>query len=139
MEIRYTNKISVGDYNRLRTLVGWREIPVRQAEVGLKNTAYQVAALDGEQPVGMARILWDGGYTAYMADVVVDPSYQKMGIGRAMIDRIFDYIAANTEQGEKVTVHLTAAKDKEPFYHRLGFVSNPTEETGPGMAKSILK
>lgn len=138
MELQYVNGISAEDFNRLRVSVGWREIPIRQARIGLKNTAYQVAVLDGNTPIAMARVLWDGGYTAYLADVVVDPAYQKKGIARTMIDCIFDHIRAGMEPGEKVTVHLTAAKGKEPFYLRLGFEENPTEQSGAGMAKSIL-
>lgn len=138
MEIRYEEHISAADFSRLRKLAGMREIPDRQVRIGLKNTAYQVAALDGETPVGMARILWDGGYTAYLADVVVDPAYQKRGIGRAMIDRIFAHIRSGMEPGEQVTVHLTARKGKEPFYLRLGFREVPDEEAGSGMEQSIV-
>lgn len=137
MEIHYENHISAADFSRLRELVGMRKIPDRQVRVGLKNTAYQVAALDGETPVGMARILWDGGYTAYLADVVVDPAYQKQGIGRAMLDRIFAHIRSGMEPGETVTVHLTARKGKEPFYLRLGFHEIPDEATGSGMEKAV--
>lgn len=139
MNIEYTNQISVEDYTLLRKAVGFREIPLHQAETGLRNTAYQVAAMDGERAVGMARILWDGGYTAYLADVIVHPDYQGKHIGYEMVNKIMDYLKSQLEPGDKIMLNLAAAKGKEPFYLKLGFDVRPNDHQGSGMSQWLTK
>lgn len=139
MKIEYGNDISVEDYTRLRDSAGFRKIPIRQAAAGLQNTAYQVAAKDGDRVVGMARILWDGGYTAYLADVIVHPDYQGMHIGSHMVQNIIDHLRSQMEPGEDIFLSLGAAKDKEPFYWKLGFQNRPNEQQGAGMSQWLTK
>jgi len=139
MDIQYTNFISEADYNRLRKSVGWNEIPVRQAQTGLKNTAFQVVALVDDTPIGMARVIRDGGYVVLISDVVVHPKYQGYGIGRTMMEKIMDYIRNGMEPGDRILINLLAAKDKEPFYVPFGFEVRPTQEHGAGMSQWIIK
>ncbi len=139
MEIQYGSHISAADYNRLRKSVGWSEISLRQAQTGLNNTAFQVVALAGNTPVGMARVIRDGGYVVLISDVVVNPEYQGYGIGRTMMNRILDYLRAGMEPGDKILVNLLAAKDKEPFYLPFGFEQRPNREYGAGMSQWIVK
>ena len=139
MNIEYVNYISVEDYTLLRDSVGFRKIPFRQATRGLKNTAYQVAAKDGDRVIGMARILWDGGYTAYLADVIVHPEYQGRHIGQQMVKNIVGYLRSQLEPGESILFSLGAAKEKEPFYLKLGFENRPNGHQGAGMSQWLTK
>ena len=139
MNIEYKNYISVEDYTKLRDSVGFRKIPIRQATIGLQNTAYQVAALDEDKVVGMARILWDGGYTAYLADVIVHPDYQGKHIGNQMVKNIIDYLQSQMEPGEGILLSLGAAEKKEPFYLKLGFQNRPNDHQGAGMSQWLTK
>ena len=139
MDIKYRNHLSAEDYLLLRKAVGFCEIPQHQAENGLRNTAYQVAAADGDRTVGMARILWDGGYTAYLADVVVHPDYQGKHIGYEMIENILNYLQSQMEPGDKILLNLEAAKGKEPFYLKLGFEMRPSGHLGSGMSQWLTK
>ncbi|HEX3039855.1 MAG TPA: GNAT family N-acetyltransferase [Caproiciproducens sp.] len=137
MDIRYDNTISEIDYNRLRKSVGWDEIPPQTAQVGLDNSEYIVAALCGGEPIGMARIISDGGYVRYIADVVIHPEYQGCGIGRAMINQIMEHIRNGKREGEKIMVCLMAAKGKEPFYKKCGLEERPNQGQGAGMSQWI--
>lgn len=139
MNIRYTNQISTGEYLSLRQAVGFREMPPHQAETGLRNTPYLVAAMDGERAAGMARILWDGGYAVLLTDVVVHPDYQGNHIGQEMIKRILDYLKSKMEPGDKIMISLEAAGGKEPFYLKLGFEERPNEHQGAGMTQLLTK
>lgn len=139
MNIDYINHILVEDYIRLRDSVGFRKIPIRQATIGLQNTAYQVAAVVENETVGMARILWDGGYTAYLADVIVRPDYQGKNIGYQMVKIIIDYLQSKMESGDVILLSLGAAKQKEPFYLKLGFQIQPNEHKGAGMSQWLTK
>jgi N-acetylglutamate synthase-like GNAT family acetyltransferase len=119
--------------------VGWNAIPERQAGIGIRNSSYVVAAHDDNKIVGMARLVTDGGYVAYIADVVVHPEYQKKGIGRTMINMILSHLDENLNEGEAVCVILMAAKDKEEFYKQFGFNERPNENLGAGMSQWLSK
>lgn len=139
MNIQYGHEISEVDYNRLRKAVGWFEIPSKKVIISIKNTSFIIVATDNNIPVGMARLISDGGYVRYIADVVVAPDYQGYGIGRTMISKIMEYIDNEIEEGDKVMVSLMAAKSKEPFYKLFGLQERPNENYGAGMSKWITK
>lgn len=115
MDIRYGNTISEKDYNRLRKAVGWDEIPPQTAQAGLDHSEYIVSALCGDETVGMSRIISDGGYIRYIADVVVHPEYQGCGIGRAMLQKIMEHIRNSKREGEKVMVSFCRQRGKSRF------------------------
>lgn len=139
MGITYTNRISIEDYNRLRAAVGFRRIPSHQGLAGLRNSAYLTAAADGEKTVGMARVLWDGGYTAFLADVMVDPDYQGSHIGYRLVRNILEFLQSQMEPGDSILISLGAAKQKEAFYQKLGFQIRPDESHGAGMSQWLAK
>ncbi len=95
--------------------------------------------MDGNQTVGMARILWDGGYTAYLADVIVQPDYQGKHIGYEMVGKIVDYLKSQMESGDTIMLNLQAAKGKESFYLKLGFDVRPNDHQGSGMSQWLTK
>lgn len=132
-KISYGDRLTAVEYRALRDAMGWGKLTDAQAGRGLENSACIVAARDGEQAVGMARLLFDYGYVAYLADVIVLPEYQGMGIGRAMLERIFAFLKENTWEGEYLMCGLHAAEGKEAFYERFGFVRRPCEGMGAGM------
>lgn len=79
MALQYTDEMTGEEYNELRLSVEWPPITEGQAERGLAHTTFLVAARDGERIVGMGRMLFDFGYTAYLGDVIVRPEYQGQG------------------------------------------------------------
>lgn len=137
--ITYLHSISVEEYTKLREAVGFRKIPESRAQTGLNNSAYVVAAKCGDQYVGTARLITDGGYVAYIADVIVSPEFQGMGIGKTMVHDILEHIKGNLQEGESVMTCLMAAKDRESYYRQFGFLSRPNEENGAGMSQWITK
>ena len=139
MDITYTNTISVEDYNKLRKSAGWLELQPEQIEIGLKNSAFIVIAKDGENTVGMARIVSDGGYVVFIVDVIVLPEYQHKGIGKTMMGKIMEYVNSNLKDGYWIQVDLMAAKGRESFYEQFGFGKRPNERFGCGMTQRIKK
>lgn len=129
----YKEFVSVTDYNALREAVKWGKLAVEQAQQGLKGSAYVVGCYDGSQIAGCARIIWDGGYIAYLADVMVMPKYQGMGIGRHMVELAIKFVKAQLKEGWKIKIVLVAAKGKEIFYKKFGFHERPNEKDGAGM------
>ncbi|MBP7174742.1 MAG: GNAT family N-acetyltransferase [Thermoclostridium sp.] len=138
-ELSFTNTIEEHEYNFLRRSVGWPELSARQIAASLKNSAFFVAAKLGDRPIGITRVVSDGGYIAYIADVIVIPEFQRRGIGKTMVGMAMKYISDNLCEGETVFVNLMSAKDKEPFYKFFGFEERPNEKHGAGMTQYIKK
>ena len=137
MNITYANSISVNDCNNLRNSAGWSQMHSDQIETGLKNSAFIVAAKDRDTSVGMARVVSDGGYVYFIVDVLVLPEYQRKGIGKTMMRKIMEYIRSKLNDGYCIQVDLLAAKGKEKFYEKFGFISRPNDNFGCGMTQRI--
>jgi len=90
--------------------------------------------LDGKL-IGMARVVGDGFMYFYIQDVIIDPDYQGRGIGHAIMTRVEAYLAKACTTG--ATVGLLAAKGKEPFYRRYGFIERDGVELGKGMCRFV--
>lgn len=132
--IIYTDKMTGEEYNELRLSVDWKPLTPGQAERGLTHTAFVVAARDSKRIVGMGRMLFDFGYTAYLGDVIVRPEYQGQGIGTEIVTRLKDMTMEAAEQGDKIMFILGAAKGKEEFYKKFGFKERPNDFSGSGMS-----
>ncbi len=139
MELQYTDKLGVKDYNMLRTAVNWGALDEEQAAEGIRNSAFLISCQDGEQTVACIRVIWDGGYVVYIADVIVLPEYQRRGIGTEMMTRAMEYIRSCMKPGWRIMVNLLAAKGKEEFYKRFDFVERPNDVLGAGMCQWIKK
>lgn len=139
MDISYVNNISVEDYNALRKSVNWINVTEKRASIALKNSFYICVAVSGGKPVGMARIVSDGGYTYFITDVIVKPEYQGNHIGVELIKRVLDYIKKDVMDGETVMVSLMAAYERESFYERFGFHTRPFGNHGPGMSMWVSR
>ncbi|MFA0814482.1 MAG: GNAT family N-acetyltransferase [Anaerofustis sp.] len=139
-DFTYGHTVSAGEFISMREAVGWCGLSERQAEAGIRNAAYVIGVRNADgKLVGMARLIGDGGYVAYIADVIVLPEYQGHGIGKTMVQTILGYIRENMREGESVMACLLAAKEKEPFYEKLNFLTRPNEQHGAGMMQWIRK
>lgn len=132
------NTLSYDDYCRIRQSVGWTNFSKTQTEKSLEKSLYTVVANSDGQAVGMGRLIGDGMY--YMiVDIVVLPTYQKMGIGSTILNMIVDYVNRETPVGGRSSIQLIAEKGKEKFYEKIGFKVIPHEFCGSGMRKVIRK
>ena len=132
--IKYVGNISPEEYMEMRKRVGWTEFPLEEARSCVEN-AYMVLCVRNEddKAIGVVRLLWDGGYVAYLSDVIVDPDYQGQGIGRTLVEAVIKRIKDDMKPGYKVKLNLSSAKGKEPFYEKFGFKIRPNENAGAGM------
>jgi len=138
-QITFTNQMTGEEYNHLRELAGFSLLSTGQTERGLEHTTFLVAARDGEQIVGMGRVLFDFGYTAYIGYVFVHPDYQRKGIGKRIVRNLMRQTLDAACEGDRIMFILGAAKGKEEFYEKLGFMKRPNEISGCGMSLSIVK
>ncbi|MBQ4487059.1 MAG: GNAT family N-acetyltransferase, partial [Oscillospiraceae bacterium] len=103
------------------------------AQAGLDRSFANIAVVYDGEVVGMARIVWDRGYCAFLTDVIVTGKHRHNGLASEMIRILTEKIRAEKKDGWQIAVYLMAAKDREGFYERLGFRTRPDERVGAGM------
>ena len=121
----------------LYTSVGWEPPCEAQVRAALQNSLATFAAFDDGKPVGMARLIGDGGMSFYIKDFAILPSHQGKGIGTELIRAVERYIRDIVGPGWAVSLELISTKEAVPFYKRMGFEERPCEWDGPGMMKML--
>lgn len=76
-----------------------------------------VCARDGQQLVGLARVVGDGLTIVYLQDILVDPHYQRRGLGRALMQAAL----APYEQVRQQVLLTDDEPGQRAFYEHLGF------------------
>ncbi len=75
-----------------------------------------ITAWDGEKLVGLVNSIADGSLTAYIPYLLVNPDYQKQGVGK----RLVRMIVSEYESYERIV--LLTEKDTVDFYKECGFL-----------------
>ena len=136
--IQYGEYITPEEYMQLRKVVGWMQFPLEQAQACIDKAYMVLCVRDDEKPIGVVRLLWDGGYIAFLSDVIVIPEDQGQGIGRKLVEASIQKLKEGMKPGYKVKLTLNSAKGKEPFYEKFGFKVRPNEDAGPGMDQWVI-
>ena len=119
------------------TAAGW-EPPCRdQVAAALEQTLATFTAYDGDHPVGMLRLLGDGGMSFYVKDFTVLPDRRGRGVGRLLMNAVENYIRRTIDPGWAVSLELISTQDAAAFYRKMGFEERPCAWDGPGMFKMI--
>ncbi len=82
-----------------------------------------VTAWDGSLLVGIARSLTDFSFVAYLSDLAVRESHQRLGIGKELIRR------TRAELGPASKLVLISAPAAVDYYPQLGFTQHPSAWT----------
>ena len=90
-------------------------IPLATVEKALANSLC-VAALHGDEQVGLARVVTDRATFAYLADVYVLEEHRGRGLARAMIEHLQGHAEL---AGLRRWMLMTG--DMQPLYARLGW------------------
>lgn len=85
----------------------------------LKNANLIVTAWDGTRLVGISRSFTDFTYVTYLADLAVDASYQRQGIGKRLIEE------TQKRLKPECMIVLLAAPKANDYYVKLGFEHHP--------------
>ena len=123
------------EFNRLRALMGWCCMTESQTQKALQQSLFAVCAREHDELLGFARVIGDGCMYFYVQDVMVHPEFQGQGVGHKMMQEIEAWLNSQVSYGS--TIGLLAAKDKEGFYHRYGYLSRPNGNTGAGMYRFV--
>ncbi|MDE6208903.1 MAG: GNAT family N-acetyltransferase [Lachnospiraceae bacterium] len=131
------NALNENIYLSLRECVNWKKLSEHQAKQAIEKSLFNVTAYVDGVPAGMGRVIGDGAVICYIQDLVVLPEYQKMGIGKAIMQRLISYVEGIREEGTEMMLCLMCAKGRESFYEKLGFIARPTDSLGPGMTQYL--
>lgn len=121
---------SVETYRHLRVAAGLSPKSAEAAARGLPNTLFAVQLLHGGEPVGMGRVIGDGGTAFQVVDIAVRPEHQGKGLGKRLMAEIAAWLKANVPEGGYVS--LLADVPADALYAQFGFV--PTAPATLGMA-----
>ncbi|MER1993932.1 MAG: GNAT family N-acetyltransferase [Eubacteriales bacterium] len=136
--IQLTEQITPDEYMELRKSAGWVEFPIEEAAACVTNAYIVLSVRDDGKAIGVVRLLWDGGYVAFLSDLIVDPGYQGQGIGRKLVETVIQRIREDMRPGYKVKLTLNSSKGKEPFYEKFGFRARPNEDAGAAMDQWLI-
>lgn len=124
---------TVATYCLLRRASGLTPMPEAAAQLGLPRSVYAVQMDWGEQPVGMGRIIGDGGCFFQIVDIAVLPEHQGKGLGKRIMAALVSHLEATAPKGAYVS--LIADGRAHELYAQFGFV--PTAPKSIGMARFI--
>jgi GNAT superfamily N-acetyltransferase len=118
------------EYFSLFETTGWNQkyqLGPGDLERANQNSWLVVSAYDGDTLVGFGRVVTDHVMHAMIFDMIVQPEYQRQGIGTLILDRLVERCLA---LGIK-DIQLFCAKGKKAFYEKNGFEARPDD--APGM------
>jgi aralkylamine N-acetyltransferase len=103
------------DVANLFQAVGWGQREPDDLRAAFGKSTFKCFAFDDKRLVGFGRTIDDGKYMAAVVDMIVDPDYQRYGIGRQIMQNLQGRLTGF------LYVTLTAAADAQPFYEKLGW------------------
>lgn len=118
MNIRYsdTHDFNKEDLQHLFLSVDWSSGHYPEKLVAaMKNYETVYSAWDGEKLVGLISTMDDGVMTAYIHYLLVDPEYQKLGIGKQLVEM------TKEKYKDYLRIALVAYDDGTDFYEARGF------------------
>ena len=134
MHVEYAeNRLTPEGYRDFQEKMGWKPDGYEMIAKSLANDWVDVTAAVNGKLVGMGRLVGDGVMYWYMQDVFVLTAHQGKGIGSAIVKRLIEHVKTHSLPGTEVSLCLMAAKGREGFYERLGFVRRPHEAAGAAM------
>ncbi|HLO94202.1 MAG TPA: GNAT family N-acetyltransferase [Burkholderiaceae bacterium] len=124
---------SVQIYRRLRQQAGLSDKSDTAAARGLRQTLFAVQLLQGEEVVGMGRVIGDDGCFYQVVDIAVLPAHQGQGLGRRIMAALCEWLHAHAPRTAYVS--LIADGEAHRLYAQFGF--QPTAPASIGMALKL--
>ncbi|MFJ3671416.1 GNAT family N-acetyltransferase [Streptomyces sp. NPDC090106] len=118
---------SVDVFRRLRTDAGLSDKSPEAVALALPNTWHGVLLLHDGQPIGMGRIVGDGGTAFQIVDMCVHPAHQGRGLGR----RIMAALTEELERRAPATAYVSLIADgpARHLYEKFGFADTADHDS----------
>ncbi len=110
---------AVNDYIEIRLKAGLSRKSEEAATVGLKNSIFGVVVYFNNVPIGIGRIIGDGGCFFEITDMAVLPEHQHKGVGTLIMNALVTWLMENAP----VTAYVSLMADHgtPEFYAKFGF------------------
>ncbi|KAL5974453.1 hypothetical protein ACLOJK_031118 [Asimina triloba] len=120
---RSFTSLNIDDLNTVFVRVGFHRRDPAKILTALQHTPtlLWIEHAKTQKPVAFARATGDSVFNAVIWDVVVDPSYQGFGLGKAVMERLVDQLL----QTGITNIALYAEPRVVGFYRALGFAADP--------------
>lgn len=125
---------NVQTYQALRVGAGLSAKSSAAAEKGLPNSLFAVQVLHQGQPVGMGRVIGDGGTAFQVVDIAVLPAHQGKGLGKLIMQEISAYLERSVP--ETGYVSLIADGPAKDLYAKFGFVATAPASIGMALKRA---
>jgi GNAT superfamily N-acetyltransferase len=119
---------SIDVYRRLRSAAGMSAKTLAAATRGLPATLFAVQIFCEDAPVGMGRVIGDGGCFYQVVDIAVLPEHQGKGLGKMIMREIVGYLEAHVPESGYVS--LIADGKADQLYAQFGFVHTAPASVG---------
>ncbi len=119
IKITKETSVSLDDVLPLYQAVGWTNY-TNQPQMLEQSLAHSLAtylARDGEEIVGVVRLVGDGFSSVFVQDLIVLPSYQRQGIGSALMEKAL----GDFKDAYQVQLATDQTEKTLGFYRSLGF------------------
>jgi GNAT superfamily N-acetyltransferase len=111
-------------YLRLRKAGGLSAFSEQAAKKGLGGSFLGVIATFNNEPIGMGRVIGDGGCFFQIVDIVVEPDHQGRGLGKRIMEALMEQLRRAAPASAYVSLIADVPADK--LYQQFGF-----RETAP--------
>lgn len=128
---------SVETYRDLRVSSGLSGRTEEAAIRGLPNTLFGVQILHEGMPIGMGRVVGDGGCFFQIVDIAVAPEHRGRGLGKLVMREIMNYIAVNVPESGYVS--LVADGKAQDLYAQFGFVQTAPASVSMAFRRERLR
>lgn len=103
----------------LRRVAGLSDYERDAVKRGLQNSLFAVLLFDDDQPIGMGRVIGDGGLAIQVTDIALHPDYRGRGLGKRIVAALVDFI--ETKLPSTAYVSLIADLPADDLYRQFGF------------------
>lgn len=111
--------------------VNWRTRVEDEIKLAFSKSSVTLFIYLEARIIAFGRSIDDGRYYAQLGDVIVDPEFQGIGLGKSLVTRI------NEKLVDYHFVTLTAAPGKADFYKSLGWKKQSTAFIWPQGPKQL--
>jgi GNAT superfamily N-acetyltransferase len=115
--IEYRENFTAEEFIALANRVWPRSYDMALARKAVARTI-NIGAWDGSRLIGSVRVLSDGYFFDTISEILVEPGYQRQGIGRALMLRALAHAARGT-------LFFGAQPQSVGFFERIGCTRGP--------------
>ena len=119
MEIKEYTDFNFDAIKQLYDAVGWQVYTKNMPALreGYKRSLKILAAYDQDQLLGIIRAVGDGATIVFIQDLLVDPAYQRQGIGSGLVKAMLDLY----QDVRQVELDTDITDKTIAFYQSVGF------------------